>query len=82
MKRKVRTTFQPDVEIEVEGPEYLDLLLQGVIRPAPAGADSDQPRPPAKSADPTTPDAVPAAPSTAPTPESVSRPAAARRSRS
>ncbi len=29
--RKVRTTFQPDVELEVGPPEYLDLARQGLL---------------------------------------------------
>lgn len=39
-KRKVRTTLRPDVEIEVEAPEYLDLQRQGLLLPAeePVGA--------------------------------------------
>lgn len=39
MRHRIRTTFQPDTEIEVEGPEYLDLLKQGVVlHPLPAPA--------------------------------------------
>lgn len=30
-KHKVRTTMRPDVEIEVEGPELLDLQRQGLL---------------------------------------------------
>lgn len=33
MKHKIRTRKQPDVVIEVEGPEYLDLLRQGLVLP-------------------------------------------------
>ncbi len=29
--RKVRTTFQPDVELEVDAAEYLDLERQGLL---------------------------------------------------
>lgn len=31
MGHKIRTTIQPDVEIEVEGPELLDLQRQGLV---------------------------------------------------
>lgn len=31
MKRRVRTTIQPWRVIEVEGPEYMDLLRQGLV---------------------------------------------------
>lgn len=31
--RKVRTTFRPDVEIEVGDAEYADLAAQGLIAP-------------------------------------------------
>jgi hypothetical protein len=50
MTHKIRCTFQPDVELEVEGPEYLDLLAQGVVLDAARG-----PKPTtAKGPEPTT----------------------------
>lgn len=46
-KRKVRTTLRPTVEIEVEGPEYLDLHRQGLLLPEVPPAP---PEPPANTA--------------------------------
>lgn len=42
MKRTVRTTFRPDVELEVDDAEYLDLQRQGLLvtDEAPAKADT------------------------------------------
>lgn len=45
--RKVRTTFQPDVELEVDDAEYLDLQRQGLLveakkKPAQQGADKTE----------------------------------------
>lgn len=45
--RKVRTTFQPDVELEVGPAEYLDLQRQGLLvepkkKTAQQGADKTE----------------------------------------
>jgi hypothetical protein len=55
----VRTTMQPDREIEVDAAEYLDLKRQGLL----VEEDADQDVPPAT--------ATPAAPEPAPQPAAV-----------
>jgi hypothetical protein len=50
MTRKVRTTMQPDKEIEVDDAEYLDLQRQGLLAEEPATESA----PPA-TADPANP---------------------------
>lgn len=37
--RKVRTTIQPDVDIQVGPEEYLDLARQGLLQPGHDGTD-------------------------------------------
>ncbi len=39
--RKVRTTIQPDVDVQVGPEEYLDLARQGLLLPGHDGTDVD-----------------------------------------
>lgn len=56
-KRKIRTTMQPDKEIEVDEREYLDLQRQGLIHEGdadvgkPVDEPADRPAPQKRKAD-------------------------------